>query len=162
MVYLCMSTPLPYRPNVCMLVFNRDGDLFLGERHGEPGVWQFPQGGVDAGQSVEENVARELEEELGAARSCFSIVRQLRATHTYDFVVPRRYGEETFRGQTQTFWLVEFVGPDTAIRLDTAEPEFMAWGWYSPAEVRRRAEPRRLLGYTAPLDEFLAFWAARR
>lgn len=144
-----------------MLVFNQTGLLFLGERHGEPGTWQFPQGGVDPGQPLEENVLRELEEELGAPRSCFRIVKCLQATHTYDFAHPRMYGSESFRGQTQTFWLVEFLGPDSAIRLDTSEPEFMGWGWHSPAEVRQRAEPRRLTGYTSPLAEFEQFWAER-
>ncbi len=156
-----MSRELPYRPNVCMLVFNRVGHLFLGQRHGEPLTWQFPQGGVDSGQSLEENVLRELEEELGAAQRFFEIVQRLKATHTYDFTAPRSYGTDLFRGQTQTFWLVRFLGSDSAINLSTAEPEFMGWGWYSPAEVRAKAEPRRLGGYLAPLNEFESYLARR-
>lgn len=144
-----------------MLIFNRVGELFLGQRHGEPATWQFPQGGVDPGQSLEENVLRELEEELGAAPRFFEIVRRLKATHTYDFSAPRSYGSELYRGQSQTFWLVRFVGDDTVIKLDTSEPEFMGWGWYSPAEARVRAEQRRLGGYLAPIAEFEEYLASQ-
>ena len=157
-----MSAHLPYRPNVCMLVFNSRGELFLGQRDGEPETWQFPQGGVDAGQSLEENVLRELQEELGAAKECFAIVAQLKATHTYDFGTPRAYGAEVFRGQAQTFWLVRFVADDTAIQIATPEREFMGWGWYTPAAVRLKAEPRRLSGYLGPLAEFECYWAGRK
>ena len=64
---------LPLRPNVCMLLHNQDSDLFLGERYGEAGVWQLPQGGVEAEYSVEENVLRELEEEIGVGRDLLEI-----------------------------------------------------------------------------------------
>jgi putative (di)nucleoside polyphosphate hydrolase len=145
-----------------MLVFNSRGELFLGQRRGEPTTWQFPQGGVEAEHTLEENVLRELEEELGAARRFFTVVQRLKATHTYDFVVPRVYGSATYRGQTQTFFLVEFQGDDSLINLATPEPEFMGWGWYSPAAVRVKAEPKRLSGYLAPLAEFEAYRAAYR
>jgi hypothetical protein len=38
---------LPLRPNVCMLVYNARGQLFLGERLRNKGHWQFPQGGAE-------------------------------------------------------------------------------------------------------------------
>ncbi len=150
-------TQLPLRPNVCMLLFNREYRLFLGERHGEPGVWQFPQGGAEPEYSLEENVYRELEEELGIPRKSLKIERKLQATHEYEFKTPPSYAKGKWRGQTQTFWLVRFLGQDSELNLDTAEPEFMAWKWCEIEEVRTLAEPKRLLGYERPLQEFRNF-----
>ena len=44
-----------YRPNVGVVLFNREGLVWYGQRHATPGPhnWQFPQGGVDAGEDLE-------------------------------------------------------------------------------------------------------------
>ncbi|MCB0311345.1 MAG: NUDIX domain-containing protein [Bdellovibrionales bacterium] len=149
---------MPLRPNVCMLVFNENHDLFLGERRGEPGVWQFPQGGVESDYSLEENVLRELEEELGVPRTHFKIVKRLNAQHSYEFDNPPTYAVGKWRGQTQSFWLVRFIGTDNLITLGGESPEFMAWRWCSTDQVRRLAEPKRVPGYEAPLAEVEQLW----
>ncbi|MBN8548377.1 MAG: NUDIX domain-containing protein [Deltaproteobacteria bacterium] len=151
--------PLPLRPNVCMLIFNADHKLWLGERLGEPGIWQFPQGGVQSSVPLEENVYREIEEELGLKRPSVEIVRKLQATHEYEFQRPPDYAKDKWRGQKQTFWLVRFLGSDAEIDLNTHEAEFMNWKWCTPAEIRQFAEPKRLGGYEKPLQEFEAFLA---
>lgn len=145
----------PYRPNVCMLVHNDQGRLWLGERLNSNGIWQFPQGGVEAEYSLEENVLRELEEELGAPNSSFGTPIQLQHTHRYDFRKPRAYGEARFRGQMQTFWVVPFQGSDTDFNLTRHEPEFSTWRWCTVDEVRQLAEPKRLAGYEPALLEFI-------
>jgi putative (di)nucleoside polyphosphate hydrolase len=147
-------TQLPLRPNVCILLCNQAGELLLGERRGEKGIWQFPQGGVEPDSPLEENVIRELHEELGAPKDLFSIVKKLDATHSYDFAKPPAYAAGKWRGQAQTFWLVEFKGKDSDFNLDAHEPEFSGWKWCKPDAVRKMAEPKRLPGYEAPLKEF--------
>jgi len=154
-------TLYPLRPNVCMLVRNSAGQLFLGERLGEAGVWQFPQGGIDEGLTAEASVLKELHEELGIPAHLLRIERQLAATHSYEFAAPRDYSGRIFRGQAQSFWLVEFLGADTDIRLDLHEPEFMNWRWCTPAEVAVLADPQRLPGYRAPLAEVAALLTPR-
>ncbi len=148
-----MAEQLPYRPNVCMILRNREGKYFLGERAGEPGIWQFPQGGVETEFSLEENVIRELSEELGAKKKLFKIVKKLAATHEYDFRKAPAYAAGKWRGQAQTFWLVEFLGDDSEINLSLHEPEFMNFCWCTPDEVRQKAEPVRLTGYEKALKE---------
>lgn len=144
---------LPYRPNVCMLVVNSDNKYFLGERTGSDGVWQFPQGGVDDRQSDEDAVVRELHEELGADSTTFSIIARLEATREYDFDVVPEYAKGRWRGQRQSFWLVRFLGGDEDIKLDRYHPEFSSFKWCTEAEVRELAEPKRLVGYIAPMEE---------
>lgn len=117
-------------------------------------MWQFPQGGVEAGLSLEENVIKELTEELGADKKLFRIVQKLKSTHKYDFQKPPAYAIGKWRGQAQTFWLVEFAGKDSDINLSRYQPEFESFRWCTPDEVRKLAEPKRLPGYLKPLEEF--------
>lgn len=144
---------LPYRKNVCILIFKDKDHLFLGERAGEPGVWQFPQGGVEANSTLEENVLREAQEELGASIDLFKIEAKLAHTHRYDFNVPPEYARGKYRGQDQTFWLVKFIGQDSDIDLEKSEKEFQNWTWASVEEVKVKAEPKRLPAYLVVLDE---------
>ncbi len=152
---------LPYRPNVCILIFNKELKLFLGERKGYPGVYQFPQGGVEEG-ALEENVIREIEEETGIPSSMVSIVKKLSATHTYDFTEIPPYAKGKWRGQTQTFWLVSFTGDDSHVNVSGDEPEFSSFKWCTPKEVRLAAEPKRRPGYEAPLREVEEYFKSRK
>lgn len=152
---------LPYRPNVCLLVHNGNGKLFLGERAGEPGVWQLPQGGLEADCSIEENVLRELEEELGADQGCFRVVKRLDATHQYDFSAPPAYAIGKWRGQDQIFYLVEFTGTDLDINLTRFHQEFMSYQWVTVPELKHLAEPKRLAGYLGALVEFEEYFYKR-
>lgn len=145
---------LPLRPNVCMLVYSSDYRLFLGARSGVSGVWQFPQGGVELEQSLEENVIRELEEELGIERHHIGAIQKLEATNEYDFAKPPDYAKGRWRGQSQTYWVVKFTGKNRDIDVSRRDKEFSDWKWATPNEVREIAEPRRLGGYEKALREF--------
>lgn len=147
------TSALPLRPNVCIILINRKNKLFLAERNGSPGVWQFPQGGVEPDASVEENVLREIEEEIGLAPARVKIRCRLKHTHQYDYRKTPSYAQGKWRGQDQSFWLVDFLGSDDEINLDTDDQELMQWRWCTIAEVREQAEPNRLAGYEGALRE---------
>ncbi|MCV6606853.1 MAG: RNA pyrophosphohydrolase, partial [Campylobacterales bacterium] len=63
------ETGKKYRPNVAAVVLSstypEKCEVFLGERSDIEGAWQFPQGGVDQGESYKEALFRELKEEIG-------------------------------------------------------------------------------------------------
>jgi len=144
---------MPLRPNVCMLVFNAEKRIFLGERLGEPGHWQFPQGGVEDDCSLKENVIREIQEELGIKRKHIGDIIQLSATHEYDWENVPVHALGKWRGQSQTFWAVQFIGEDRNIKIDGEQAEFMNWQWCDKKKVLSLAEPKRLVGYRPALDE---------
>ena len=56
-----------YRKNVGILLYNNNGKVFIAKRNQNKieYKWQFPQGGIDIGESPETAVLRELKEETG-------------------------------------------------------------------------------------------------
>lgn len=155
-------TELPYRPNVCMLVYNSDYHLWIGERYGAS-TWQFPQGGVEPGETEESSVVKELCEELGLEPRHLGQVTRLEATHRYEFLrTPPRWAHR-WKGQEQSFWAVQFLGEDQEIDVRRHSPqEFSRWQWCPPERVLERVEPIRRPGYQKPLQEFLVRVAAHR
>lgn len=121
-----------HRPNVGVVLFNRQGRVWYGRRTGTPGPhnWQFPQGGVDEGEDYEAAARRELFEETGV-RS----VELLAATPgwiAYDFPPEIEGGKiaRGWRGQKQKWFAYGFTGEDTEIDLEAhGEIEFDAWRW---------------------------------
>jgi putative (di)nucleoside polyphosphate hydrolase len=121
-----------YRPNVAALLVDRDGRLLVCERRDFKNSWQFPQGGVDRGESAAQALERELAEELGLQPHHYRVLRQ---ESGYRYFFPQN--SKAFRrfvGQEQTYFLCKMLGTDNDIRLDTHKPEFVAWRWIQPEE----------------------------
>ena len=53
-----------FRANVAMVISNGRGQILLAKRVGQK-AWQFPQGGIDQGESAQQALFRELYEEVG-------------------------------------------------------------------------------------------------
>ncbi len=135
----------------------------MGERLGKPGHWQFPQGGVERGQTLINNVLRELREEIGITDQHIGSIVKLRARHSYLWSRIPSYAKGRWAGQRQTFWLVEFIGRDSDIDLTGSdEPEFSRWRWCGVQTVRKLAAPLRLPGYEQALIEFCDFLRDQR
>lgn len=121
-----------YRPNVGIVLFNREGKVFVGERIDSPGAWQMPQGGIHDGEDIETAAMRELEEEIGTNRA--EIIRISAKVIRYE--LPETLTQElwngAYRGQEQTWAAARFTGEDTDIVLNAFDPpEFSAWQWVS-------------------------------
>ncbi|MCB0335629.1 MAG: NUDIX domain-containing protein [Bdellovibrionales bacterium] len=152
-----MNNKLPLRPNVCLLIYNQDRKLFVGERAGSPGVWQLPQGGVGKKNSLEEAALREAHEEMGVPYEMLAFRALLKATHEYEFSDPPHYALNKWRGQKQNFCLIEFTGSDQDIDLEFHEPEFSNFQWIELDQVLSVVEEKRRAGYRPALEEFKAF-----
>lgn len=133
------DAPTAYRPCVGILLFDAGGRVFSGRRRldatseavaGAPALWQFPQGGIDQGETPRAAALRELEEETGIVKA--RLLYELPGWLAYDLpdelvgvALKGRY-----RGQKQKWFLMRFTGDDTDIRLDAHQtPEFDAWDW---------------------------------
>lgn len=151
---------LPYRPNVGAVLFARDGRVLIARRapgNSAIGAWQFPQGGIDAGETPEQAVMRELMEEIGTDRA--TIVGEHAEWLTYDFPadVQPRVMRGRFRGQSQRWFALRFDGADGDIRLDaTPHVEFDAWRWIDLAEA-----PSMAVGFKRPVYEVVSRSFAR-
>lgn len=128
-----------YRPNVGVVLFNRDGRVWLGRRTGtpDPWNWQFPQGGVDKGEDLESAARRELFEETGV-RSV-EWLGQTAGWLTYDFPPEILNGPLKRRGnigQKQMWFAYRFTGRDEEVDLRAhGEQEFDAWRWADLSEA---------------------------
>ncbi|HAN28877.1 MAG TPA: RNA pyrophosphohydrolase, partial [Haliea salexigens] len=63
-----------FRPNVGIILANDAGQLLWARRIGGRDAWQFPQGGINRGETPEEALYRELHEEVGLAPEAVNVV----------------------------------------------------------------------------------------
>jgi putative (di)nucleoside polyphosphate hydrolase len=58
-----------YRSNVAAILRQDTGEILIGKRTDQVNCWQFPQGGVKPGETLEDALRRELEEEISLRRA---------------------------------------------------------------------------------------------
>ncbi|HHO42627.1 MAG TPA: RNA pyrophosphohydrolase [Epsilonproteobacteria bacterium] len=129
-----------YRQNVAAVILShRYPDIcefFVGQRSGEKNRWQFPQGGIDAGETPKEALLRELEEEIGSSN--VEIIGEFPRWISYDFPHIATTKKYPFDGQIQKYFLVR-LKEKTQIKLDAFDvPEFEAYQFVTYAELFRK------------------------
>lgn len=162
-----MSTPKdlrPYRPCVGMVIFNPEGLVWLGHRSQIGAktsyVWQFPQGGIDPGETSEYAAIRETEEETGISVQHLRPLAQTRTPLFYDYPPDVSKNPRTikWRGQKQDWFAVRFTGSTNDIDLNAHEPpEFCKWKWGHLAETPDLIVPFKRKVYEQLVIEFAAF-----
>ncbi len=120
-----------FRPNVGIILSNRERRLFWGRRVGQ-NAWQFPQGGINADETPEQAMYRELEEEVGLQALQVTVLGCTRGWLRYH--LPKRYIRQhcgpTCIGQKQVWFMLRVDCGEEAFCLDsTDKPEFDAWRW---------------------------------
>lgn len=120
-----------YRPNVGIILCNAKNEVFWGKRIREHS-WQFPQGGIDKGESPEQAMYRELYEEVGLQSHHVHILGRTKNWLRYE--VPthwiKREWRSSYKGQKQIWFLLRLVGRDCDVSLRASgHPEFDAWRW---------------------------------
>ena len=129
-----------YRPNVGIILANQRNEVFWGKRVHQH-AWQFPQGGIQSGETPLQAMYRELEEEIGLARVHVRVLGRTREWLRYE--VPERWARRqrdglegfkagaAYRGQKQIWYLLRMVGRDCDVKLrGSGHPEFDAWRWH--------------------------------
>lgn len=126
-----------YRQGVGAVLYNAQGLIFVAERIDLPGAWQLPQGGIDSGETPEQALKRELEEEIGTGDMSIDHVYPtwLRYDIPPQFLkTPQRPDWEGVIGQEQKWFLGRFL-QESAINIKTPHPEFSRWCWRESESV---------------------------
>jgi len=123
-----------FRPNVGIVLANDSGQVLWARRTGGRDAWQFPQGGINADESPEQALYRELHEEVGLSPDAVDILGCTRGWLRYR--LPTRFirkGQSPVCiGQKQKWFLLLLLADDAAVQLDLNEkPEFDHWQWVS-------------------------------
>ena len=159
--------PTEYRPCVGLLVLNRAGHIWIGERieakndaEGLGTWWQMPQGGIDAGEEPATAALRELIEETGM-RSV-EILGQTDGWLRYDLpaeLAGKSWGGR-YKGQEQKWFAVRFLGPESEIDIVPAtghKAEFTEWRWVPLTEVADLIVPFKRDVYVKVVDAFARY-----
>jgi len=133
------------RANVGLIVSNNRGEVLWARRRNNSQAWQFPQGGIQKGETPEEAMYRELYEELGLQASDVRCLASTQQWHSY--WLPEQYIRRQVKplciGQKQKWFLLRLLSDESRVRLDEHEkPEFDIWRW---------------VDYWYPLTEVVAF-----
>ena len=99
-----------YRPNVAAIVLSASYplkcEILIASRVDIKDAWQFPQGGIDEGETPQEALFRELKEEIGTDE--VEIIAEYPGWVSYDFPPSVAKNMAPFDGQTQKYYLVKF------------------------------------------------------
>ncbi|WP_372877689.1 RNA pyrophosphohydrolase [Spongiibacter marinus] len=122
-----------FRPNVGIVIANDCGQVLWARRVGQS-AWQFPQGGINDGETPEQALYRELYEEVGLRESDVEILACTRGWLRYR--LPKRLIRKDNKplciGQKQKWFLLRMVGNESDIRFNCGrKPEFDYWQWVS-------------------------------
>ena len=113
-----------YRPNVAALVLSpkypEKVEVLIAKRN-DVDAWQFPQGGIDKGETPKEALLRELKEEIGT--DDVEIIASMPEWLSYDFPKSITTKMYPYVGQRQKYFLVR-LKPTAKIDLNTENPEF--------------------------------------
>ena len=127
---------IPLRIGVGIALLNDSNEVFVGKRIDNPeDLWQMPQGGVDKNENFLDAAKRELEEETGIKN--VKLIKEIEGWIIYD--LPKnllgKIWKGKYRGQTQKWFIMKFLGNNNEININTKKPEFMNWKWIKPSKL---------------------------
>ncbi|MBF0218311.1 MAG: RNA pyrophosphohydrolase [Gammaproteobacteria bacterium] len=151
-----------FRANVGIILCNNANQLLWARRIGQRS-WQFPQGGIEKNESVEEALYRELREEIGLEPE--DVVLVARSRHWLRYRLPKKFiryhSYPLCIGQKQIWFMLRLIASDSRVCLNRSTiPEFDRWRWidyWQPLEqiifFKRRVYERALQEFESLLFE---------
>lgn len=120
-----------FRANVGIILCNHENRLLWARRIGQD-AWQFPQGGIDKHETIEQALYRELDEEIGLQPDQVEILSQ--SSDWLRYHLPKQLVRHDSKplciGQKQRWFLLRLTAEDDDVCLDThGQPEFDHWRW---------------------------------
>lgn len=127
-----------YRPNVGMMIINKDKKVLMCTRihsEGQQYRLQMPQGGIDKGELPSAAVYREMHEEIGLKPQDVKFIACTKKWYKYDLPETSRK-KKTIRGQRQKWYLFLLVSSENKIDFMTDKcQEFVDYKWVDLDEV---------------------------
>jgi putative (di)nucleoside polyphosphate hydrolase len=150
---------IEYRKGVGLMILNAERQVWVGQRRDTgnlvgPKTWQMPQGGIDSSETPWQAALREMKEEIGTTN--VRLIAESRDWVSYDFpeeLQTTLWGGRFF-GQTQKWFLLEFLGTDAEINIQTRHPEFVDWCWVNAQELPKLIVDFKHDLYIKILEEF--------
>ena len=150
-----MSEKKIYRPNVAAVILSsaypQKKEIFVAERNDIVGAWQFPQGGIDEGESVKEALFRELKEEIGTDE--IELIAEYPHWLSYDFPTKVADRMKPYAGQKQRYFLVKLL-ENASINLETSHPEFKDFKFIDVGTLESVVASFKKPVYTQVIDYF--------
>ena len=149
-----------FRANVGIVIFNQKQQVFFAKRRYQSG-WQFPQGGIQLGESPKKAMFRELLEETGLDKKSVEIIYV--SDYWYDYRIPKKSIRKptngtTVIGQRQKWFLLKLKGRSSNISLASSpEQEFDSWKWIDPETSINQVIGFKKEVYKQVIDEFMPF-----
>jgi len=147
----------PYRKGVNAVVIDRDNSFLLVQKNGyKDNEWNFLGGGREDGETLEQNLFREINEEIGSERSDFEIIGT--STHKIEYGYPpdtvlKIHGGK-YRGQSYDQAILRFVGKKDKLIFTTKE--FKAHKWVKAKDlVKHLIFPNQYKDHKKAIDELL-------
>jgi putative (di)nucleoside polyphosphate hydrolase len=122
-----------HRPSVAGIVQDSSGRILIGERADFPGSWQFPQGGMEPGETREQALQREMQEEISLEANGYEVIAS-KGPYRYRF--PEGRIKRGFRGQSHHYFLLRLRAPKNRVRVNRRHPEFRRLRWIQPREFQ--------------------------
>ena len=131
---------LPLRKGVGIVLLNNKNKVFVAKRIDNPkNFWQMPQGGVDVGENNYQAALRELKEETSI--ESVELIKEIDKKLTY--ILPDHLigiiWKGRFKGQTQKWFVMRFIGKESEININTKNPEFLDWKWIDLEDLTKIA-----------------------
>lgn len=156
LVHYKVFNSYPYRPNVVSIILNRENKILICQRSpNNPedhkfgffkkdmlNYWQFPQGGRDKEETLEQTALRECKEELGLTN--LSVINISKKKHSYFYpnaLRPFFAKQSEFKGQEQSIVYLRFTGLDSEIKVDNIE--FINYRWVSQEKLSEEVHEHR-------------------
>ncbi len=148
-----------YRLGVGIMIINSKKKIFVGKRiDNHSDAWQMPQGGLDAGESEDCGMYRELKEETGIEDN-IKILKKSDSYYYYNlpYKLQKKFWGGKYIGQKQRWYLIEFFGDDSLINIGNENPEFSDWKWIDPGEIIDSIVAFKRPLYLGIINEFKSF-----
>lgn len=144
-----------YRPNVAAIIMSSlypfEMKFFLAKRVDIKDAWQFPQGGIDKGETPKMALFRELKEEIGTDK--VEIIAEYPKWLSYDFPENVLEKMKPYSGQIQKYFLVR-LKKNAKIKLNTEIPEFNDYNFVSFDEIDKNVRSFKRESYLEVLNYF--------